>query len=209
MIGFWNGSVYLTYAGLLSAVFGIFLSFEGKILPAFFCLLFCGLCDMFDGKIARAMKRNDDEKLFGIQIDSLCDLICFGVLPAMLCWNIGVAGIVGKIILMFFVLFGQVRLAYFNVMEAKRQQVETGNRKFYQGVPITSSAVYLPLVYLFKPLCGDAFKYVLTVAMGLLAVLFVANIKVPKPGKIGGIILIAIGAAAVILFIVFAAMGIL
>jgi len=209
VIGFWNGSVYLTYAGLLSAVSGIFLSFEGKILPAFFCLLFCGLCDMFDGKIARAMKRSDDEKLFGIQIDSLCDLVCFGVFPAILCRNIGVAGLAGDIVLLFFVLFGQVRLAYFNVMEAKRQQVETGNRKYYQGVPITSSAVYLPLVYLFRPLCGDAFRYVLTAAMGLLAILFVANIRVPKPGKTGAVVLIAVGACAVILFIVFAALGIL
>ncbi len=208
MIGFWNGSVYLTYAGLLAAVSGIFLSGEGKILPAFFCLLFAGLCDMFDGKIARAMKRTEEEKLFGIQIDSLCDLICFGVFPAILCYNIGVAGIVGKIVLLFFVLFGQVRLGYFNVMEAKRQQVETGNRKTYQGVPITTTAVYLPLVYLFKPLCGEAFQYVLTAAMALLAILFVANIKVPKPGKVGGIVLVGIGVLAVALFIVFAATGI-
>ena len=57
MIGFWNGSVYLTYVGLLTAVSGIFLSFEGKILPAFFCLLFAGLCDMFDGKIARGFPK--------------------------------------------------------------------------------------------------------------------------------------------------------
>ena len=61
----------------------------------------------------------------------------------------------------------------------------------------------------FSILASELPKMGVDVAMGLLAILFVANIKVPKPGKIGGIVLIAIGALAVILFIVFAAVGIL
>lgn len=207
MIGFWNGSVYLTYAGLCGAVAGIFLAFNGKILPALFCLLFAGVCDMFDGKIARAMKRTEDEKLFGIQIDSLCDLVCFGVLPAAIAHAIGVAGIVGEGVLILFVLFGQVRLAYFNVTEAKRQQVESGNRKKYQGVPITSSAVVLPFTYVFHGLLGNAFPYVLTAVMGILALLFVLNISIPKPGKKGGIALVAIGVCIGVCFIVLAAAG--
>ena len=89
MIGFYNVSVILTYISLLAAMFGIFQSASGNITVAVFCLLFCGLCDMFDGKIARAIKRTDDEKSFGIQIDSLCDLICFGVQPAVICYCMG------------------------------------------------------------------------------------------------------------------------
>lgn len=51
---------------------------------------------MFDGKIARSKKnRTDREKMFGVQIDSLCDCVCFGVFPAMICYLMGVRGALG------------------------------------------------------------------------------------------------------------------
>ena len=87
MIGFYNYSVILTYISLLSSVFGMTQAIHGRFKTAIFCLALSGLCDMFDGKIARAMKkRTEDEKSFGIQIDSLCDMVCFGVFPAMICY---------------------------------------------------------------------------------------------------------------------------
>ena len=80
MIGFYNYSVILTYISLLSSVFGMTQAIHGRFKAAVFCLALSGLCDMFDGKIARSMKnRTEDEKSFGIQIDSLCDVVCFGV----------------------------------------------------------------------------------------------------------------------------------
>ena len=85
MIGFYNYSVILTYIGLVSSVFGITQVFENHMSIAFLCLLLSGICDLFDGKIARSMKnRTEHEKVFGIQIDSLCDLVCFGVFPAVI-----------------------------------------------------------------------------------------------------------------------------
>ena len=85
MIGFYNYTVVLTYIGLASAVFGMTQVFGGNYRAALLCLIVCGTCDMFDGKIARAKKdRTKQEKVFGIQIDSLCDLICFGMFPATL-----------------------------------------------------------------------------------------------------------------------------
>ena len=90
MIGFYNYSVILTYIGLASSVFGITQVFEGHESIAFLCLLLSGICDLFDGKIARSMKnRTDHEKVFGIQIDSLCDLVCFGVFPAVIGYHYG------------------------------------------------------------------------------------------------------------------------
>ena len=85
MIGFYDYTVVLTYMSLLSAVSGIALAANRHPIIATFCLLFCGLCDMFDGRVARTkINRTSDEKSFGIQIDSLSDLVAFGVLPAML-----------------------------------------------------------------------------------------------------------------------------
>ena len=81
MIGFYNYTVILTYMGLASSLIGIYLAMSGShITMAVIALMISGLCDMFDGKVARTRKRTDDEKKFGIQIDSLCDLICFGLL---------------------------------------------------------------------------------------------------------------------------------
>ena len=80
MIGFYDYTVVLTYISLISSIMGMFCAIDGKLPFAVFCLAFSGLCDMFDGKIARTKKnRTDDEKSFGIQIDSLCDIVCFGI----------------------------------------------------------------------------------------------------------------------------------
>ena len=77
---------------------------------------------MFDGKIARTKKnRTADEKSFGIQIDSLCDIVCFGALPIVICYKIGMNHIYSIIILILYGLAGLIRLAYFNVMEEKRK----------------------------------------------------------------------------------------
>ena len=85
MIGFYDYTVILTYLSLLSAIMGMMLTVTGHPILATMCLLFCGLCDMFDGKVACSKKnRTPEEKSFGIQIDSLTDIVAFGVLPAMI-----------------------------------------------------------------------------------------------------------------------------
>ena len=146
MIGFYNYSVVLTYISLLSSVFGMTQAIHGRFKTAIFCLALSGLCDMFDGKIARAMKnRTEDEKSFGIQIDSLCDMVCFGVFPAMICYLLGVRGIIGMIVIAIYCVNSVIRLAFFNVMEAKNALVSEDGQKFYKGLPITSMAIVLPL----------------------------------------------------------------
>lgn len=82
LIGFYNYTVWLTFIGMLSSVVGMGFAVQGKIIAAVICLMFSGFCDMFDGIVARTKKnRTDEEKRFGIQLDSLSDIVCFGVLP--------------------------------------------------------------------------------------------------------------------------------
>lgn len=82
MIGYYNYTVWLTFVGMLSSVVGMGFAVQGKIIAAVICLMFSGFCDMFDGIVARTKKdRTDEEKRFGIQLDSLSDIVCFGVLP--------------------------------------------------------------------------------------------------------------------------------
>lgn len=94
---------------------------------------------MFDGKVARTKKnRTEVEKKFGIQIDSLSDIVCFGVGPAVICYCMGMKGVTGILILLFYVTAGLIRLAWFNVSEEIRQNETEEKRKCYQGLPITS-----------------------------------------------------------------------
>ena len=61
--------------------------------------------------------RTDDEKLFGIQLDSLCDVVAFGAFPAVICYCMGVRGSLGMLAIGFYCVCGVIRLAYFNVVE--------------------------------------------------------------------------------------------
>lgn len=100
---------------------------------AVLCLALSGLCDMFDGKIARRKTdRTDDEKCFGIQIDSLCDMVCFGAFPILLAYSLGMRGPIGIVILAWYGMNGVVRLGYFNVCETKRQEETEEVRKILQ-----------------------------------------------------------------------------
>ena len=81
--GYYDYTVILTYIGIFIGFTGIVFIMEGKYREASICLMISGMCDMFDGTVASTKQRNRREKRFGIQIDSLSDLICFGVLPAL------------------------------------------------------------------------------------------------------------------------------
>ena len=148
MIGFYDYTVVLTYLSLLSAVGGMALAITDHPILATICLLFCGLCDMFDGKVARTKKnRTEEQKSFGIQIDSLCDIVAFGVLPAVILLKLCAGCWYAWVIAPLYVLAGLIRLAYFNVTEEQRQKETDACRKTYSGLPITSSALIFPLFY--------------------------------------------------------------
>ena len=204
MIGFYDYTVILTYISFASSVSGIFCATTGHLRWAIFFLAFSGLCDMFDGKIARTKKnRTEDEKSFGIQIDSLCDIVCFGVFPIVLCYQLGMRYIGSMILLVFYGLAGVIRLGYFNVMEAKRQNETDEARKYYQGLPITSMAIALPLLFVVSPLLHSplAFKVLLHLLVAVVGMLFVTNFRLRKPSVKELVLLVAVIAAAVLVIL--------
>lgn len=205
MIGFYNYTVILTYASLLISVFGMIQAFGGGFRTAILCLALSGLCDMFDGKIARTKKdRTDDEKLFGVQIDSLCDVICFGIFPAMICYLVGVRGVLGSLFVGYYCVCSVIRLAFFNVLETRRQANEDGANKYYHGLPITSMAVILPVVFLLQTIIlPSAFIVVLHFALVIVGTLFIVDFKLKKPNNITLFFLVAIVSAAVLTILIF------
>lgn len=96
MLGVYDYTVVLTYVSLMVSIGGMMFAVNGHLHLGVMCLAISGLCDMFDGKIARTKKnRTEVEKRFGIQIDSLSDIVCFGVAPAVLCYCFGMRGVIG------------------------------------------------------------------------------------------------------------------
>ena len=218
MIGFYNYTVVLTYLSLVSGTVGIMVSLSDMGHPfwgAFF-LLFCGLCDAFDGKVARTKQdRSHFEKNFGIQIDSLSDLVAFGVLPA----SIGAAmfrrlslqnehlprtyTILIFAVFAFYVLAAMIRLAYFNVLEEERQSSTTDERKSYVGLPVTSASLVFPLVLLIHYVLPADITPIYFAVMLFVGVLFLSKIKVTKPRLRGILIMVGIGALEFIALLLF------
>lgn len=204
MIGFYNYTVILTYASLMISVTGLFFAASGKIDMALLCLLISGFLDLFDGMVARTKKdRTDAEKQFGIQIDSLTDVICFGALPALIAYMSGLRAVYQILILAIFVTCGMIRLAYYNVTEQARQVSTAEVRKSYCGLPITSSALIVPFVYLLRgSIPSSVFEIVVTVVFLLCAVAFITPISVRKPHGKSIAALVLIGVILVGLFFV-------
>ncbi len=228
MLGIYDYTVVLTYLSLLSAGAGIMVTLSGKGHPYMgtFFLLFCGLCDAFDGKVARTKEgRSRLECNFGIQIDSMSDVIAFGVLPACIgasvirtspmiksfCFghNAPWYGVVLKFvlygILLIYILAAAIRLAYFNVTEEERQLTEKTARKAFTGLPVTSAALIIPtaalLRFIFSPF-ADISLIVFAVMLGT-AFAFVSSLKVPKPGLRGILIMVFIGSVEFITLLLF------
>jgi CDP-diacylglycerol--serine O-phosphatidyltransferase len=224
MIGFYNYTVVLTYLSLLSAGTGIIVSLAGDGHPYWgvFFLLLCGLFDAFDGKVARTKAdRSELEMNYGIQIDSLSDIVAFGVLPAC----IGVALINTSeffdkffgsgspklvifikyalfAVLVLYILAALIRLAYFNVTEEERQRTEGGVRRAYTGLPVTSAALIFPTVMLFRYLLPFDISVVYIPVTILTGFAFLGKFSIPKPKLRGILIMVAIGlveAAALLL----------
>lgn len=192
MLGFYNYTVILTYIGMLSSFYGIVNILENNTFTAVICLMVSGLCDMFDGKIASTMKRTRSEKDFGIQIDSLSDLICFGVFPGILCYSLNSTVFV-MIISGLYVLAALIRLAYFNVDEANRQTTTDEVREIYFGLPVTTSALIIPFVFSLNHLIPFNIETVLPVVLLIMSVLFLTPFQSKKPKTAGKIIVMIIG----------------
>lgn len=196
MIGYYDYTVILTYLSLISACVGVMVSLNDgghPFLGALF-LMICGLCDAFDGTVARSKKnRTEKEKEFGVQIDSLSDLVAFGVLPTCIGMALykrdhfmgtGILAHIPYIVIVLisaaFVLCALIRLAYFNITVEETQGNKANGEKFYFGLPVTSVSLIFPacllLIHFFESL--SFLYYILLVVV---AMLFIVKFRLKKP----------------------------
>ena len=176
-------SVIATYLGVVFGVLSMAFAFSkiafaevDYIRYSLILLILAGICDMFDGKIARMCKRTEEEKEFGIQIDSLADTVNFVVLPVVIMLSLGMTSIFDIVIYVLFVICGISRLGAFNCKANANGPVE-----YYTGLPVTSTAIIYPLLgMLHKKISEYMFSMIYIIATLIIAVLFITKIKIPK-----------------------------
>ncbi len=197
-IGYYNLANFITLTGLSSAVGAIFLARSGYYKLAIMAMLLAGLTDMFDGRVARHANREDKKaKMFGIQIDTVSDMVSFGVTPAVIAYILGCRSALDIVILIYYVICGAIRLAYFNTQAIT--ETEDLNLKVFTGVPIPTICFILPiLVWLLTCIDGSVMSWVFRASYLVLGTAFIINKKIKKFGLLTSIIIIVVMLAVVI-----------
>ncbi len=170
---------FFTAAGIFSGVLSMLSAVSGSYEKAAWLIMVAMLFDGLDGRVARLT--NTCSK-FGVEFDSLADIVAFGVAPALLVYTyVGVDyGRYGVVVSALFVIFGAIRLARFNVMTAQTEP------SVFIGLPIPTAAVFVALmVLLFTHFGGmKPLGYVILILMVAVALLMVSNIRYPSFKKI-------------------------
>ncbi|HZG72556.1 MAG TPA: CDP-diacylglycerol--serine O-phosphatidyltransferase [Chondromyces sp.] len=131
----------LTLGNLALGGFSVLMTINAEYQLSLLLIFIAALADRFDGLVARRM---NIESELGKQLDSMCDIISFGVAPALLIYSSTLSefSFPGAFFTVFYIGCGAFRLARFNIME---------NNGYFQGLPITAAGCLLTLSYLGLP----------------------------------------------------------
>lgn len=148
MLGFYNRSVILTYIGLGLTILGIYFASIKNFKIALICSIGSGFCDMFDAKqkddkeIKRCGRYLNNKQILYVML--YASVFCLQSLEYFM-----VLMGYGWLLWHYFVVAGVIRFGYFNVMEQKSAGRTTELRKYYEGLPITSTAILLLFITVF------------------------------------------------------------
>ena len=187
-VGKYNKSLIITYIGVGFAIAGMNYALGIDLRMAMICLIIAGVCDLFDGKVARMCKRTEEEKLFGIEIDSLADMVGFVVFPIIIGYSMGLNNWYNILGYILFVLCGITRLGFFNI-----SVVDTNRDK-----PVSISLIW----FLCELIAKASFSCIYPFITYIVAFLFVFNFNIPKfKGK--AYIVVSLLAVLAILLMIF------
>ena len=164
----------LTTGNLFSGLAAVVLVFHGRLQAAAIAILIAMVFDVLDGTSARL---TDSTSEFGVEYDSLSDLISFGLAPGFLiyAWALKSPGMLGAAVMFAFVACGALRLARFNVMGS------SGDSRFFTGLPIPAAAGVIATFYIFDKhiahLSTDALPYLVIALSLLMSFLMVSTVR--------------------------------
>jgi CDP-diacylglycerol--serine O-phosphatidyltransferase len=161
-----------TLSNMSCGIMSILMSFEGNYRLSVLFIFLAGIFDRYDGRVARYLKVDTE---MGKELDSLCDLVSFGVAPSILIFNIynfAGLGYIGYLMVLVFPVAGAYRLAKFNITEFSG---------VFSGIPITITGTFLALYALIMTSTGKAINIGPTLfLLFVLSYLMVGNFKFKK-----------------------------
>lgn len=177
-------------AAVLACVSFVASGAKRAILAAFLLLPVALVCDVLDGSVARWRRRSSP---LGGDLDSLADIVSFGIAPAVLGFTLGLRGGWDAVALCFFVACGIARLARYNVTASSLSD-DTGKVRYYEGTPIPTSLFLVAILALLYTLdlVGDRF-WLGAISVGPLTfhpfslfyvasgALMISTVRIPKP----------------------------
>ena len=157
----------LTTASLFVGFLGLTWAIQGDIASCALCILASCVFDGLDGKVARITNTQSE---FGVQLDSLADLVAFGVVPAVMSylWLLHDFGRLGLMAAFLFMACGALRLARFNV------QAATTSKKHFVGLPIPAAACTLATLVLFTDYVPQEYLHSV-ISVGTLVLVYVLS----------------------------------
>ncbi|WP_368653308.1 CDP-diacylglycerol--serine O-phosphatidyltransferase [Ornithinibacillus sp. 4-3] len=158
---------FITLINLALGIMAIIFMFEGSYKMSIFFIILAVVSDRFDGLVAR---KYNIESEFGKEFDSLCDLVSFGVAPALLVYHTSLSQLtgVGVTLVVLYIICGAIRLARYNVQEF--------DGSFY-GIPITVCGFILTFFVIFHQHLSVLF---FAIMISILTVSMISNIRIPK-----------------------------
>ncbi|ADE14366.1 CDP-diacylglycerol/serine O-phosphatidyltransferase [Nitrosococcus halophilus Nc 4] len=155
-----------TVANLCSGMWSIFFFAQGGFTEGASLLLVAVALDTLDGKVAELMGQKN---AFRRQLDSLADLVSFGVAPVFLYYMLDFPGAFVTTILLFFVTCGMLRLARYNISQ----------QKDFEGVPITVNGIIFPLLYAISLIFPGSLSF-WPVVFAIMGLLMVSSIRIKR-----------------------------
>ncbi|MEW9123677.1 MAG: CDP-diacylglycerol--serine O-phosphatidyltransferase [Thermotaleaceae bacterium] len=157
-----------TFLNLAMGILAIISVFYDQYGTSAFLIITAGVLDRMDGQLARKLNVVSD---FGKELDSLCDLISFGVAPAILMWHLNLmeTGALGIATTVLFALCGAFRLAKYNITEFEG---------VYMGIPITICGGLVALISLYST------RFATSMPLMVIAMLFLSYAMVTKKIKL-------------------------
>lgn len=196
-IGYLNLPNLITLTGTLLALSSIMMAGRGFVAIAMVGLIGAGICDLFDGLLARRVDMSDAERAFGGQLDTLNDVVCFGLLPIVIV-DSWVQSVWAFSIYAFYLIAALFRLGYFNLHGTH----EVDGKSHYLGLPVTSIAMILPVCALPVGALADVAGNVwLCALMAATAVMFIWKKPIPKPAGKAYVIFPVLATLAALLWI--------
>jgi CDP-diacylglycerol--serine O-phosphatidyltransferase len=185
LLGIYNLPAMVTMAGLVCALSAILLALNKQAELAVVALIWAGVFDLFDGLVARSKVRSRVESEFGVQIDSIVDIVSFGVTPIVVAVSLGMNGVISILISLIYLCATAQRLAYFNVTQANSESDTSKAVEYYQGLPVTFAALIFSIGFSLKGfLSPNHYTLYLNILFLVTACLYVLPFAIPKPKKL-------------------------